>query len=85
MYNLKESYLGEAAAMSIVNFGLIIVIVCCDRGPPGQPDGRPPRARRPGCAVGRAPPRLPRSPLRTALVAAAAYLIAASSCCPTWK
>jgi multiple sugar transport system permease protein len=27
MYNLKQSYLGEAAAMSIVNFTLIIVIV----------------------------------------------------------
>ena len=27
MYNLKESYIGEAAAMSIVNFTLIIVIV----------------------------------------------------------
>jgi multiple sugar transport system permease protein len=27
MYNLKESYIGEAAAMSVVNFGLIIVIV----------------------------------------------------------
>jgi multiple sugar transport system permease protein len=27
MYNLKESYIGEAAAMSIVNFSLIIVIV----------------------------------------------------------
>ncbi len=27
MYNLKQSYLGEAAAMSVVNFGLIIVIV----------------------------------------------------------
>jgi multiple sugar transport system permease protein len=29
MYNLKESYIGEAAAMSIVNFTLIIVIVFC--------------------------------------------------------
>ncbi len=27
MYNLKESFIGEAAAMSIVNFALIIVIV----------------------------------------------------------
>jgi len=27
MYNLKESFIGEAAAMSIVNFTLIIVIV----------------------------------------------------------
>jgi multiple sugar transport system permease protein len=27
MYNLKQSYIGEAAAMSVVNFGLIIVIV----------------------------------------------------------
>jgi multiple sugar transport system permease protein len=27
MYNLKESYIGQAAALSIVNFGLIIVIV----------------------------------------------------------
>jgi multiple sugar transport system permease protein len=27
MYNLKESYIGEAAAMSVVNFSLIIVIV----------------------------------------------------------
>jgi multiple sugar transport system permease protein len=27
MYNLKQSYIGEAAAMSIVNFTLIIVIV----------------------------------------------------------
>jgi multiple sugar transport system permease protein len=27
MYNLKESYIGEAAALSIVNFSLIIVIV----------------------------------------------------------
>jgi ABC-type sugar transport system permease subunit len=27
MYNLKESYIGQAAAMSIVNFSLIIVIV----------------------------------------------------------
>ena len=27
MYNLKESFVGEAAAMSIVNFALIIVIV----------------------------------------------------------
>jgi multiple sugar transport system permease protein len=27
MYNLKQSYIGEAAAMSIVNFSLIIVIV----------------------------------------------------------
>ncbi len=29
MYNLKESYIGEAAAMSVVNFSLIIVIVLC--------------------------------------------------------
>jgi multiple sugar transport system permease protein len=27
MYNLKESFIGKAAAMSIVNFSLIIVIV----------------------------------------------------------
>jgi multiple sugar transport system permease protein len=27
MYNLKQSFIGEAAAMSIVNFGLIIVVV----------------------------------------------------------
>ena len=27
MYNLKQSYLGEAAAMSVLNFGLIIIIV----------------------------------------------------------
>jgi len=27
MYNLKQSYLGEAAAMSVINFGLIIIIV----------------------------------------------------------
>jgi len=27
MYNLKESFIGQAAAMSIVNFGIIIVIV----------------------------------------------------------
>jgi len=27
MYNLKESYIGEAAALSIVNFILILVIV----------------------------------------------------------
>jgi multiple sugar transport system permease protein len=27
MYNLKESFVGQAAAMSIVNFTLIIVIV----------------------------------------------------------
>jgi ABC-type sugar transport system permease subunit len=27
MYNLKESFIGQAAAMSIVNFTLIIVIV----------------------------------------------------------
>jgi multiple sugar transport system permease protein len=27
MYNLKQSYIGEAAAMSIVNFALIIVVV----------------------------------------------------------
>jgi multiple sugar transport system permease protein len=27
MYNLKESYIGQAAAMSIVNFALVIVIV----------------------------------------------------------
>ena len=27
MYNLKQSFVGEAAAMSIVNFTLIIVIV----------------------------------------------------------
>jgi multiple sugar transport system permease protein len=27
MYNLKQSFIGESAAMSIVNFGLIIVII----------------------------------------------------------
>ena len=27
MYNLKQSFIGQAAAMSIVNFSLIIVIV----------------------------------------------------------
>jgi multiple sugar transport system permease protein len=37
MYNLKQSYLGEAAAMSVINFGLIILIVLAylrvSRGP----------------------------------------------------
>jgi multiple sugar transport system permease protein len=27
MYQLKESYIGESAAMSVVNFGLVVVIV----------------------------------------------------------
>ena len=27
MYNLKESYIGESAALSIVNFALILVVV----------------------------------------------------------
>jgi multiple sugar transport system permease protein len=27
MYNLKQSFIGEAAAMSVVNFTLIIVVV----------------------------------------------------------
>ena len=27
MYNLKQSYLGEAAAMSVINFGLIIIVL----------------------------------------------------------
>ncbi len=27
MYQLKESYIGESAAMSVVNFGLVVIIV----------------------------------------------------------
>ena len=91
MYDLKGAYVGQSAAMSIVNFGLVVG----DR--PGVPAAEPVEReevslrhdrRNSRTAAHRRPRgrerddgRLPT--LQEAIFAAAAYVVAVIFCCPT--
>src|SRR5258708_35586400 len=66
MYQLKQAYIGESAALSVINFGLVIVVVLVFlkvRRWPGQGaaflTGAPPPRRRPPSPARRPPPRRP--------------------------